>query len=185
VSDHLCWTGVAGFNSHDLLPLPYTGECMTLVCDNILHAQDVLERPLVFENPSSYLSFADNEMTEWQFLTEMSCRTGCGLLLDVNNIYVSATNHGFDPLAYIAGVPADRVRQIHLAGHSQNASGLLIDTHDHPVPDPVWALYEIACQKLGRVATLIERDDDIPPLASLLDELAIARARAGWWRDAA
>ena len=185
VSDHLCWTGIAGFNSHDLLPLPYTEEAMTVVCDNILNAQDVLERPLVFENPSSYLSFADDEMTEWQFLTEMSCRTGCGLLLDVNNIYVSATNHGFDPLAYIAGVPADRVRQIHLAGHSQNASGLLIDTHDHPVPDPVWALYEIACQKLGRVATLIERDDDIPPLASLLDELAIARARAGCWQDAA
>jgi hypothetical protein len=175
VSDHLCWTGIPGSNSHDLLPLPYTEEAMTIVCNNILHAQDVLERALMLENPSTYLSFADDEMTEWEFLTEMCCRTGCSLLLDVNNIYVSGANLGFDPLAYIAGVPTDRVRQVHLAGHSQNDSGLLIDTHDHPVPDPVWTLYKLACEKLGHFATSIERDDDIPPLASLLDELAVAR----------
>ena len=124
-------------------------------------------------------------MTEWEFLTEMCCRTGCSLLLDVNNIYVSASNHGFDPLAYIAGVPSDRVRQIHLAGHSQNDSGLLIDTHDHPVPDSVWSLYELACKKLGHIATSIERDDDIPPLASLLEELAIARSLGRCFQHAA
>ncbi|HEY0802456.1 MAG TPA: DUF692 domain-containing protein [Steroidobacteraceae bacterium] len=185
VSDHLCWTGVAGFNSHDLLPLPYTQDAMNLVCANIMHAQDVLESPLVLENPSSYLSFADDEMTEWEFLTEMCSRTGCGLLLDVNNIYVSATNHGYDPLDYIAGVPADRVRQIHLAGHSQNDRGLLIDTHDHPVPEPVWELYDLVCQRIGHVAIMIERDDDIPPLATLLQELAIARTRAAPWQHAA
>jgi hypothetical protein len=185
VSDHLCWTGIAGFNSHDLLPLPYTQEAMELVCANIMHAQDVLERPLVLENPSSYISFADDELDEWEFLSEMCFKTGCELLLDVNNIYVSATNHGFDPLDYIAGIPADRVRQIHLAGHSTNNRGLLIDTHDHPVPEPVWELYDLVCRRMGHVATMIERDDDIPPLATLLQELAIARTRAAPWQHAA
>jgi uncharacterized protein (UPF0276 family) len=178
VSDHLCWTGIDGFNSHDLLPLPYTEEAMAVVCANIAFAQDVLERPLLLENPSTYMSFADDEMSEWAFLTEMCRRTGCFLLLDVNNIYVSATNHGFDPLSYLAGVPGDRVRQIHLAGHSKGDRGLLIDTHDHLVPDPVWSLYETACRRLGAVATMIERDDEIPPLEALLAELDIARARA-------
>jgi uncharacterized protein (UPF0276 family) len=177
VSDHLCWTGVEGFNSHDLLPLPYTEDALKLVCANIAVVQDVLERPLVLENPSSYLTFADDEMTEWAFMAEMCSRTGCYLLLDVNNIYVSGTNHGFSPEAYIAGVPADRVRQIHLAGHSVGR-GLLIDTHDRAVPDPVWALYETARARLGPVATMIERDDDIPPLDDLLAELDIARARS-------
>ncbi len=138
VSDHLCWTGIEGFNSHDLLPLPYTEDAMRIVCENILLAQDVLERPLLLENPSTYMTFADDEMSEWAFLSEMCRRTGCYLLLDVNNIYVSASNHGFDPLVYLAGVPAERVRQIHLAGHSHNGRGLLIDTHDHPVSDPVY-----------------------------------------------
>ncbi|MGC1303109.1 MAG: DUF692 domain-containing protein [Caulobacteraceae bacterium] len=178
VSDHLCWTGVEGFNSHDLLPLPYTEETMQTVCANIARVQDVLERPLVLENPSSYLTFADDQMSEWEFLAEMCHRTGCYLLLDVNNIYVSGTNHGFSPEAYIAGVPADRVRQIHLAGHSQGRGGLLIDTHDHAVPDPVWALYQTARARLGEVAVMIERDDDIPPLDELLAELDIARARS-------
>lgn len=185
VSDHVCWTGVDGFSSHDLLPLPYTEEAMTLVCANIRHAQDVLERPLVLENPSSYLSFADDEMTEWEFLAEMCRRSGCFLLLDVNNVYVSATNHGFDPIAYIEGIPRDRVRQMHLAGHSRNDHGLLIDTHDHPVPDKVWSLYNVACRRFGHVATLIERDDDIPPLDDLLAELNVARERASKWRQAA
>lgn len=178
VSDHLCWTGLEGFNSHDLLPLPYTEEAMDVVCANIARVQDVLERAILLENPSSYLTFADDEMTEHDFMARMCERTGCFLLLDVNNIYVSGTNHGFDPAAYIAGVPADRVRQIHLAGHSQGRD-LLIDTHDQPVPDPVWALYETACRRFGPVATMIERDDDIPPLGELLTELDIARARAG------
>ena len=184
VSDHLCWTGIEGFNAHDLLPLPYTEEALEIVCRNIDHAQDVLERALLLENPSSYLVFADNKMTEWEFIAEICQRTGCFLLLDVNNIYVSGTNHGFDSMDYIAGVPAERVRQIHLAGHSAGRS-LLIDTHDQPVPEPVWALYETACQRVGPVATMIERDDNIPPLAELLSELDIARARAAAWRAAA
>lgn len=178
VSDHLCWTGVAGFNSHDLLPLPYTEEAMDVVCGNIAHAQDVLERLLVIENPSSYVTFAQDSMVEWEFIAEMTRRTGCSLLLDINNIYVSATNHGFDPLAYLAGIPVDRVRQIHLAGHSAGRDGLLIDTHDAPVPDPVWALFAVAAQRFTDVAVMIERDDAIPPLADLLDELAVAREYA-------
>jgi hypothetical protein len=177
VSDHLCWTGVEGFNSHDLLPLPYTEEALELVCANVMHAQDVLERPLLLENPSSYLTFADDEMSEWAFIADICRRTGCFLLLDVNNIYVSGTNHGFDPLDYIAGIPADRVRQIHLAGHSAGRE-LLIDTHDQPVPDPVWALYEVASARVGAVAAMVERDDNIPPLDDLLAELEIARTRA-------
>ncbi len=185
VSDHLCWTGVEGFNSHDLLPLPYTEEAMRIVCANVLLAQDVLERPLLLENPSTYMTFADDEMSEWAFLSEMCRRTGCYLLLDVNNIYVSASNHGFDPLSYLAGVPGERVRQIHLAGHSDNGRGLLIDTHDHPVPHPVWSLYEAACDRLGAVAAMIERDDDIPSLSDLLAELDLARTHAAAWQRAA
>ena len=177
VSDHLCWTGVEGFNSHDLLPLPYTEEALGLVSANILTAQDILERPLVLENPSSYLTFADDEMPEWAFISELCRRTGCYLLLDVNNIYVSATNHGFDPADYIDGVPLDRVRQIHLAGHSQGKD-LLIDTHDRAVPDPVWDLYEAVAARVGPVAAMVERDDDIPPLEDLLAELEIARRRS-------
>lgn len=178
VSDHLCWTRVEGFSSHDLLPLPYTEEALELVCTNICIAQDVLGRALMIENPSSYMTFAQSVLTEWEFLEAMCARTGCDLLLDVNNIYVSAMNHGFDPLAYIDGVPADRVRQIHLAGHSQGKE-LLIDTHDSPVAAPVWSLYERALRRVGDVATMIERDDHIPALGELLDELEIARAVAG------
>jgi hypothetical protein len=168
-----------------LLPLPYTEEALEVVCRNVRHAQEVLERPLLLENPSSYLLFADDEMTEWEFISETCRRTGCCLLLDVNNIYVSGTNHGFDPMDYIAGVPADRVRQIHLAGHSAGRGGLLIDTHDQTVPDPVWALYEVAARKVGPIATMIERDDNIPPLDELLSELIVARSRAAAWRGAA
>lgn len=178
VSDHLCWTGIDGFNSHDLLPLPYTEQALQVTAANINHAQDFLERPMLIENPSSYLTFADDTMTEWEFLTELIARTGCYLLLDINNIYVSATNHGFDPLDYLAAVPADRVRQIHLAGHSAGRDGLLIDTHDHAVPDPVWDLYAKAIGRFGDVAVMVERDDDIPPLEDLLAELDVARRLA-------
>ncbi len=174
VSDHLCWTRIEGFNSHDLLPLPYTEEALDVVCANIAVAQDVLGRAMLIENPSSYVCFEDAPMTEWEFLEAMCARTGCGLLLDVNNIYVSATNHGFDAQAYLAGIPAGRVGQIHLAGHSQGRE-LLIDTHDQAVPPPVWALFEAALARVGPVATMVERDDNIPPLAELLDELRIAR----------
>jgi uncharacterized protein len=176
VSDHLSWSRIGRFNSHDLLPLPYTEEALEVVCANVSRAQDALRRPMLIENPSSYLSFA-GDIREWEFLEAMCARTGCGLLLDVNNIYVSASNHGFDPLAYLAGVPAQHVRQIHLAGHSQGRE-LLIDTHDRPVSDSVWSLYAAALQRVGPVATMIERDDDIPLLAELLDELDIARGIA-------
>ncbi len=178
VSDHLCWTGIDGNNTHDLLPMPYTMEALDVVAANVAHAQEMLGREMLVENPSSYLTYVDADMTEWAFLAELSRRTGCYLLLDVNNIYVSASNHGFDAQAYLRGVPADRVRQVHLAGHSAGREGLLIDTHDHPVPDGVWSLYADAMALLGPVATMIERDDDIPPLETLLDELDMARAIA-------
>lgn len=174
VSDHLSWSRMAGFSSHDLLPVPYTEEALALVCRNIDMAQDTLGRSMLFENPSSYVVFDGAAMSEWQFLAEMSKRTGCGLLLDINNVYVSASNHGFDAHAFLRGIPADRVRQIHLAGHTQGP-GLLIDTHDQPVCDEVWALYRTAMTLLGPVATMIERDDAIPPLSELLGELAVAR----------
>lgn len=178
VSDHLCWTGIDGFNSHDLLPLPYTEEALAIAAKNINYAQQFLERPMLIENPSSYLTFADDAMTEWEFLNELIARTGCYLLLDINNIYVSGTNHGFDPKVYLDAIPADRVRQIHLAGHSAGREGLLIDTHDQPVPDPVWSLYAQVIDRFGDVAVMIERDDDIPPLEDLLAELEMARAFA-------
>jgi uncharacterized protein (UPF0276 family) len=174
VSDHLSWSRIDRFSSHDLLPIPYTEEALNVVCENIDSAQEVLGRPLLLENPSSYLTFADAAMTEWEFISAMASRTGCDLLLDVNNIYVSATNHGFDTHVYLDVIPADRVRQIHLAGHTQGRE-LLIDTHDRPVCSDVWALYAKAAAKFAPVATMIERDDDIPPLADLLDELSIAR----------
>ena len=177
VSDHLCWTGVDGRNSHDLLPLPYTADALDVVCTNIAMAQDALQRPLLFENPSSYLTFADDELSEWEFLAEMTRRTGCYLLLDVNNVYVSATNHGFDPQDFIGGIPPGRVRQFHLAGHTPG--DILIDTHDRAVCDAVWALYGQACRRFGPVATMIERDDAIPPLGELLAELQQARDVAG------
>jgi uncharacterized protein len=178
VSDHLCWTGLEGFNSHDLLPLPYTEEALDIVCRNITQAQETLQRPILLENPSSYLTFADNQMPEWEFIDAMCRRTGCYLLLDVNNIYVSGKNHGFDPFEYLEGIPVDRVRQMHLAGHSVGKN-LLIDTHDESVPAPVWSLYQAACKRFGSLATLIERDDNIPPLRELLAELDIARQEAG------
>ncbi|WEJ98461.1 MAG: DUF692 domain-containing protein [Candidatus Sphingomonas phytovorans] len=174
VSDHLSWTRIDGFSSHDLLPLPYTDEALDLVCANIGRAQESLGRAMLIENPSSYLAFDGADRTEWQFLDALCARTGCGLLLDVNNVFVSASNHGFDPIAYLDGVPHDRVRQVHLAGHSQGEE-LLIDSHDRPVPASVWDLYAHVLPRLGPVATMIERDDDIPPLADLLAELAIAR----------
>lgn len=175
VSDHLCWTRFEGFNSHDLLPLPYTQEALDVVCTNIAIAQDVLGRTMLIENPSSYVTFEGDIMTEWAFLDALCARTGCGLLLDVNNVFVSATNHGFDPIAYLDGVPHDRVRQIHLAGHSQGDT-MLIDTHDSPVPSSVWDLYAHVLTRLGPVSTMIERDDAIPPLHELLAELDQARA---------
>ena len=175
VSDHLCWTGVAGHNSHDLLPLPYTDEALAICAANLSQAQDLLERPLLVENPSSYLTFAESTMSEWQFLAALAQETGCYLLLDVNNVFVSSINHGFDPHEFLAAIPRDRVRQMHLAGHSQGPDGMLIDTHDAPVCAEVWELYAAARSRFGPCATMIERDDAIPPLSELLAELALAR----------
>ncbi len=173
VSDHLCWTRTSAHNSHDLLPMPYTQEALALVCDNIAKAQDALGRPLLFENPSSYLAFPQDEMREWEFLSEMVQRTGSYLLLDINNIFVSAHNHRFDAREYLAGLPLDRVRQIHLAGHKDGE--IKIDTHDQPVCDGVWALYREAMAMLGPVATMIERDGNIPQIGELLEEVEMAR----------
>ena len=175
VSDHLCWTGIAGHNAHDLLPLPYTDEALATCAANVGFAQQVLERPLLLENPSSYVTFADSTMSEWAFLAELTRQTGCYLLLDVNNVFVSSINHRFDPYKFIAAIPADRVRQIHLAGLSQGPDGMLIDTHDAPVRPEVWTLYQAAIERFGPCATMIERDDAIPPLADLLAELDQAR----------
>ncbi|MCT2397922.1 DUF692 domain-containing protein [Novosphingobium mangrovi (ex Huang et al. 2023)] len=173
ISDHLCWTRSSAHNSHDLLPLPYTAEALDVICANIMIAQDHLRRPLLLENPSSYLCFPEDEMTEWEFLAEVARRTGCYLLLDVNNVHVSAHNHEFSPADYLEGLPLERVRQIHLAGHTPGE--IAIDTHDRAVCDGVWDLLGHALARTGPVAVMIERDDAIPPLAELLDELDTAR----------
>ena len=175
ISDHLCWTGVAGSNTHDLLPLPYTEEALDHVAERVRTVQDVLGRRILLENVSSYVAFRDSRLTEWQFLAEIATRADCLILLDVNNIHVSAVNHEFDALEYLNAIPAARVQQIHLAGH-ENHGDYLIDTHDHPVSDPVWQLYAAAVRRCGAVSTMIERDDRIPPLAELCSELEQARA---------
>ena len=174
VSDHLCWTGPGPEQLHDLYPLPYTDESARHVIAQIRRAQDVLGRRLVLENVSSYIRYRHDSASEWQFLAHIAQEADCLLLVDVNNIYVSSVNHGFDPLTYLHALPAHRVQQIHLAGHSDNGDHI-IDTHDHPVAQPVWDLYAKACQRFGAVAAMIERDDHIPPLAELLDEMATAR----------
>jgi uncharacterized protein len=182
VSDHLCWTRTSAHNSHDLLPMPLTEEALQAVCRNIDHAQNTLGRAMLFENPSSYLTFPEDEMTEWEFLTEMTKRTGCYLLLDVNNIYVSSKNHGFSAEEFLAGLPLDRVRQIHLAGHDPATPerDIIIDTHDREVIEPVWELYAKALSMLPQLpAVMIERDDHIPPLPELLSELDRAREISG------
>jgi uncharacterized protein len=177
VSDHLCWTGIAGRNTHDLLPLPYTREAVDHVAARVRMVQDVLGRRILLENVSSYVSFRDAPLTEWEFLAEIAERADCLILLDVNNIYVSSVNHQFDPLEYLNAIPPARVQQIHLAGHEDHGD-YLVDTHDHPVRDEVWELYASALRRLGPVSTMIERDDHIPPLAELCAELGQARATA-------
>jgi uncharacterized protein (UPF0276 family) len=161
LSDHLCWGSVDGTYSHDLLPMPYTREAVRLTARKIRQMQDFLEIPVVVENVSSYAEFVDSSMTEWEFLNEVVELADCGILLDVNNIYVSSQNHDFDPHVYLSAIPAERVAQIHIAGHSRYRKYIL-DTHDHPVIDPVWALYEHAIRRCGPTATLLEWDDRIP-----------------------
>jgi len=174
ISDHLCWTGVSGKNTHDLLPVPYTEEALSHIVARVEVIQEFLGCRILLENVSSYVSYEESELTEWEFLSEIVRRADCLILLDVNNIYVSAYNHGFDPEQYLAGVPAERVQQIHIAGHS-NCGDYIVDTHDADVIDPVWALYAKAVKRLGPVSTMIERDDRIPPLSDLIAELTQAR----------
>jgi len=177
ISDHLCWTGVNGKNLHDLLPLPYTEEALAHVVARVRAVQEILGQRILLENVSSYLGFQESRMTEWEFLTAVATEADCLLLLDVNNVYVSSVNHEFDPITYLDAIPADRVQQIHLAGHESHGD-YLIDTHDQPVCEEVWQLYTAAVARFGAVATMIERDDNIPDLPVLLDELARARALA-------
>lgn len=174
ISDHLCWAGVVGKNSHDLLPLPYSEESLAHVAAKVRQLQDFLGRRILLENVSSYVSFNESSLTEWEFLTALTREADCLLLLDINNIYVSAFNHLFDPEDFLRGVPAERVQQIHLAGHSHCGTHI-IDTHDADVIDPVWELYGKAIGRLGPVSTMIERDDHIPPLSELVTELGTAR----------
>lgn len=173
-SDHLCWTGVQGVNLHDLMPLPYTEEAIAHVVERVRRVQDHIGKPMLLENVSSYVSYNDSQLSEWEFLREVAERADCLILLDINNIYVSAYNHNFDAYEYLNAMPAERVCQFHLAGHTQE-DDLIIDTHDHPIADPVFALYAAAVRRFGRVSTMIERDDNIPPLPVLLDELAQVR----------
>ena len=169
ISDHVCWSSIGGHTGHDLWPLPYTEEALAHLSSRILHVQDCLKRRLLIENVSSYLTYTHSTMSEWEFLSALAERADCGLLLDVNNIFVSAHNHGFDPRSFLAGIPIDRVGQIHLAGHSDHGAHLL-DTHDRPVCDGVWSLYESAVARFGAVSTLIEWDDNLPSLERVIEE---------------
>jgi uncharacterized protein (UPF0276 family) len=177
ISDHLCWTGVHGVNLHDLLPVPYTNEALDHVVSRVNYVQDYLGQAIALENVSSYVQFSHSEMSEWEFIAELTKRTGCWLVFDVNNVFVSAFNHDFDAHEFIAGVPKERVVQFHLAGHEHNMSHI-VDTHDAIVCDEVWDLYRAALRHFGPVSAIIERDDHIPPLAELVAELDEARAVA-------
>ena len=174
ISDHLCWTSVGNINSHDLLPLPYTEEAIDHVASRVRQVQDFLGRQILLENVSSYLTYQDSDISEWAFFNEVVKRADCLMLLDINNIYVSARNHGFTAEDYLQSVDPARVQQFHLAGHSDYGD-YVIDTHDHPVVDPVWDLYRKAVQRFGAVSTMIERDDNIPDFPELEAELDQAR----------
>jgi len=174
ISDHLCWTGVAHINTHDLLPLPLTPESLKHVAERVNRVQDILERPLVLENPSTYMEFSDSTLHEWEFLSELHSQTGCGLLLDVNNVFVSAHNHGYDPEFYIKNIPHKAVVQIHIAGPT-DCGDYLIDTHDQPVPAEVWKLYKLAQQLTGGVSTLLEWDASIPEYPEMVIEVEKAK----------
>ena len=174
LSDHLCWTHLGGTNTHDLMPLPYTEEALAHVVERVQRVQDYLGRRLLLENVSSYVTYTASQLSEWEFFGEIARRADCLMLLDINNIYVSAYNHGFDPLDYLNAISPERVQQFHLAGHS-NLGDHIIDTHDHPVIDPVWQLYARAITRFGNVSTMIERDDHIPPFDELFAELQTAR----------
>ncbi|HWH11094.1 MAG TPA: DUF692 domain-containing protein [Solirubrobacteraceae bacterium] len=177
VSDHVCWTGVAGRNTHELVPIPFTEESLAHVTERVRTVQDLLERRLVLENPSSYVTYVDSTMTEWEFLARLADDADCGLLLDVANVRVSAVNHGFDAEEYLRALPHARVVQIHLAGHAELDTHI-VDTHDRPVADPVWELYALASELTGGVSTLIEWDEDLPPFPDVHAEVCKARRYA-------
>lgn len=177
VSDHLCWTSVHGINLHDLMPLPYTEEALQHVAERVMQVQDYLGRQILLENPSSYVSYKHSTISEWDFLSELAKRADCLLLLDINNIYVSAFNHQFNATDYVNGIAADRVQQFHLAGHL-NLETHIVDTHDHPIIPDVWNLYAEALRRFGPITTMIERDENIPPLAELMEELQQAKTIA-------
>jgi uncharacterized protein (UPF0276 family) len=175
ISDHLCWGSHGRHYAHDLLPLPYTDEALDHVVARVAQVQEALGRQILVENVSSYVDFAHSTMPEWEFLAAIAERADCGILLDVNNVYVSAVNHGFAAERYLAGIPIGRVGQIHLAGHEDKGTHLL-DTHDHPVCAAVWDLYRIAVARFGRISTLVEWDEHIPPFEDVLAEAERARA---------
>ena len=174
ISDHLCWTGVNGFNAHDLLPLPYTEDAINHVVNRVKQVQDFLGQQILLENLSSYITYQQSSLSEWEFLTAIAEQADCLILLDVNNIYVSAVNHDFDPMQYLNHIPPQRVQQFHLAGHERYPEYIL-DTHSATICPDVWQLYEAACRLFPKAATLIERDDNYPPLAELMTELNEAR----------
>lgn len=170
VSDHLCWTGINQINLHDLMPLPYTEEALNHVVNRIQQVQEFLGRQILLENVSSYVTFTHSQLTEWEFLSEVARQADCFILLDINNIYVSSYNHGFEPMEYLNHVPIDRVKQFHMAGHT-NFGPHIVDTHDEPIIDAVFDLYREAVKRFGKVSTMIERDDNIPPFEDLVTEL--------------
>lgn len=174
VSDHLCFTQVGGVNSHDLLPMPYTSEALDHLANKISQVQDYLGREMIFENVSSYLTYNDSQMSEWEFLAQLHKQTGCKFLMDVNNVYVSARNHDFNAMDYLSAIPSTAIAQIHLAGH-QDFGTHIIDTHDEDVPDAVWDLYAQYAKTLNPVSTMIERDDNIGSLDDLITELEHAK----------
>lgn len=174
ISDHLCWTGVGGHNLHDLLPLPYTEEAVKHIAARIQKVQDALGRRILIENVSTYLTYKHSHLSEWEFLTAVAQRSGCGILLDLNNIYVNAFNHGFDPYEFVQAVPVKLVGQFHLAGHTSMGK-FLFDTHSRPVIEPVWDLYRAAIERFGPVSTLVEWDADIPPFEELMTEVSKAK----------
>lgn len=181
VSDHFCWTGVNGNNIHDLMPIPYTKQALDHIVERIKQVQDYLGRQILLENPSSYVSYTDTQMSEQDFIRETAERADCLLLLDVNNVYVSSFNHNFDPIEYLDAIPIERVQQFHMAGHSNNTTHI-IDTHDHPIVEPVWNLFAYAASRFGKVSAMIERDDHIPELPELIEELEQLKqiAREAW-----
>lgn len=175
ISDHLAWNSIDGRHLHELLPLPYTEESLAHFAERLDQAQDYLNRRILIENPSSYLTFSDSDIPEWEFIKQLAKMTDCGLLLDINNLFVSARNHRFDPLTYLRALPGDRIKEIHLAGYEEQEH-FLFDTHGYRVKPPVWALYQFAIERFGPVPTLIEWDTDIPTLDTLMDEAAKADA---------